>query len=103
MSRRRGIAILALALLLGCGESGDAESENYGNLLESPGGLIVVREEHPSGWTRPDCFACHEVRNMHTVNRTGIPDLDLNEVQAVIDELGQASCAQCHGDNGVQR
>jgi cytochrome c553 len=102
MSRRTIIAIAALIFAVGCGDSGDVESENYGNLLDSPAGLIVVREEHPTGWTRPDCFACHEVRNMHTVNRTGIPDLDLNEVQAIVSELGQASCVQCHGDNGVQ-
>ena len=132
---------LGLALLLvtaaGCGSDGSPESDDYGNLLNSPGvcsttsatvcnddgdcppgescnGLVLVSAEHSTGWRRPDCFACHEIRNMHTVNRTGLPDcgedvpppppgcVDLGEIRGIIDDQGEASCSLCHGMNGVQ-
>lgn len=92
----------AAALLSGCGDSAPPTSEDYGNLLASPAGLVLVMEEHQTGWTRADCFLCHEIRNMHNINRTGIPDLDLAAVRAIVVNQGEASCAQCHGDNGVE-
>lgn len=117
MSRRlvRTVAAwLAAILVAACGDNAEPQSEDYGNLLNSPGGLIVLEEEHLTGWARSDCFACHNVLNMHTVNRTGLPDcrtlppppstgcVDLYEIQEIIDNVGQDSCMQCHGDNGVQ-
>lgn len=116
---RRAIAppIVAVALAAlcsaGCGSNGDERGDNFGNLLASPAGLEVVREEHPSGWGRLDCFACHEVRNMHVVNRTDLPDcddlppgsfdpcIDLAEIQSIIRNQGQNSCMLCHGTNGT--
>ena len=91
----------ALILRCGCGSGADPQSEDYGNLLASPGlcsatttidatpaptarrgescnGLIVLQREHPTGWTRPDCFGCHNVNNMHQVNRTGLPDEEVD-------------------------
>ena len=100
-----GLALVVafpLLIALGCGSDGGLESENYGNLLASPQGLIVVEEEHPSGWGRPDCFACHEIRNMHVENRTGIPDLDMDAIRELVREQGEDSCEQCHGTNGVE-
>ncbi len=97
----------------GCGSDASSESEDYGNLLNSPAGLVLVEEEHPTGWGRPDCFACHEIRNMHIANRTGLPDcdavadpsfedcLDLAEIQSIIRNQGEEICADCHGANGV--
>lgn len=95
---------LAVAALAACGKGPDVQSENYGNLLASPGGLVVLEEEHPSGWGRPDCFGCHNVNNMHQVNRTGLPDdeVDLAGIRAIVRNQGLGSCAQCHGDNGVK-
>jgi hypothetical protein len=101
MTHRLIIATL-FVLAAGCGGSGPPQSEDYGNLLNSPGGLTLVEQEHPDGWGRPDCFSCHEVRNIHIINRTGIADLDLAAVREVVDQLGEASCPQCHGNNGVQ-
>lgn len=100
------LAIFGGVLLLvaaGCGSDGGVTSENYGNLLASPDGLVLVQQEHPTGWTRPDCFACHEVRNIHTVNRTGLPDdvVDLPGVRAIVQNEGVGSCSLCHGNNGV--
>jgi hypothetical protein len=38
------------SIFLACGSGADPQSENYGNLLASPGGLVVLEEEHPTGW-----------------------------------------------------
>jgi hypothetical protein len=108
MGWRLGNAVMLLSLALAalvmaaCGSDGELESEDYGNLLASPAGLVVVEEEHPTGWGRPDCFGCHEVRNIHTVNRTGVENLDLDEIRELVRENGVASCTQCHGTNGVE-
>jgi hypothetical protein len=107
--RRRGalaaLGSVALVALAGCGSGASPQSENYGNILASPEGLVLVESEHPTGWTRPDCFACHNVNNIHQVNRTGLPndEVDLKGVRAIVNHQGEASCAQCHGDNGVEQ
>lgn len=95
--------LLGVLLLAGCGSGAAPESEDYGNILASPGGLVLLEEEHPTGWMRPDCFGCHNVNNMHQVNRTGLPDdeVDLAGVRAIIQSGGESSCMMCHGTNGV--
>lgn len=105
------VAILCCLLLAACGSDGPEDGEDYGNLLASPGGLLVLQEEHPTGWGRPDCLTCHNLRSSHIKNRTGLPDcqdvppgtacIDLDEIQSIIRAQGQSSCPQCHGDNGV--
>ena len=96
--------LVAVAAVSGCGSGSSPQSEDYGNILASPGGLIVLEEEHPSGWMRSDCFGCHNVNNMHQVNRTGLTDeqVDLTGIRAIIQNQGESSCVQCHGPNGVQ-
>lgn len=109
----RWLAIaLTAGLLAACGNDGPEQGENYGNLLLSPGGLTVLEEEHPTGWGRADCQACHERRNAHIENRTGLADcadvppgtacIDLDEIQGIIRAQGDQSCMLCHGENGVQ-
>jgi hypothetical protein len=53
---------------------------------------------------RPDCFSCHKADNMHQVNRTDLPDeeVDLPGIRAIIESGGESSCSMCHGTNGVQ-
>jgi hypothetical protein len=103
--RRLAIAMLVAATVAGCGSDASPQSENYGNLLASPDGLVLVESEHQTGWTRPDCFACHNVNNIHQVNRTGLPasQVDLPGVRAIVQNQGEASCSMCHGDNGVEQ
>lgn len=120
------VRILLLVLLVaGCGNERAPQSENYGNLLVSPGvcsttaapcdpatpcpqgetceGLVLVQQEHPTGWGRPECFACHNVLNIHNVNRTDLMDdvVDLAGVRTIVRNQGEASCPLCHGNNGV--
>jgi hypothetical protein len=103
-----------MLFLAACGSGSTIESEDYGNLLNSPAGLVLVLEEHPTGYGRPDCLACHESRSSHVVNRTGLPEcsaapealpnegcVDLPEIRRIIRNQGQDSCILCHGDNGV--
>jgi len=105
------VALLCLTLSA-CGSDGPEHSDDYGNLLNSPEGLILVHEEHPTGWMRSECFACHEPRNFHQVNRTGLPDcedvgpdvacIDLQEIRSTVRAQGEDSCVLCHGNNGVE-
>ena len=94
---------LFLVLFGGCGSGPGTTSENYGNILASPSGLVLVADEHPTGWMRSDCFGCHNVNNIHRVNRTGLPDdeADLAGVRAIVESGGEKSCTMCHGSNGV--
>ena len=114
---RSGLAAaLVLTLAAGCGSDGSESSADYGNILNSPAGLVLVEEEHPTGWMRPECFTCHEIRDMHTENRTGLPAcppvspppatpapgcIDLSSIQQTIQQQGESACTQCHGPNGV--
>jgi hypothetical protein len=109
---RQWLVALAAAAIAGCGTAGNMQGENYGNLLNSPASLVVVQEEHPTGWGRPDCFACHNIMNIHTVNRTGLPNcsatitqdcLNLSEIQAIVSSQLESSCVMCHGNNGVNQ
>src|SRR5262245_29493905 len=95
--------ILFVLCVCGCGSDAGPQSENDGNILASPAGLVLLEEEHPAGWMRSDCFACHNVNNMHQVNRTGLPDdtVDLPGIRAIIHSGGESSCPMCHGSNGV--
>src|ERR1043166_3543276 len=101
----RGILWVTLLLVLvsGCGSSPGPESENHDNILASPAGLVLVEEEHPAGWGRPDCFGCHNANKMHQVNRPGLPDeqVGLPGIRAIIESGGEGSCTMCHGSNGV--
>jgi hypothetical protein len=105
MKRFLGLGALLL-LLAGCASDGPGEDQDFGNLLASPEALVLTEEEHPTGWGRPqeECFACHPVQNIHMVNRTGLPDdvVDLDNVRAIVANMGSDSCPLCHGDNGVE-
>jgi len=94
---------MLLVALAGCGSEASPQSEDYGNILASPDGLVLVESEHPTGWMRSECFGCHDVNNIHNINRTGLPDdvVDLAGVRAIVASQGLASCPMCHGDNGV--
>jgi len=99
MKRTATFLLLILASLSACG-GGENEGEDYGNLLDSPLGLILTEEEHTGGWGRSQCTLCHNLENIHLENRTGLP-LDIDEVHEIALEGGIEVCADCHGTNGV--
>ncbi len=99
--RRVIIAVMFGLAGAGCGSDGPQKSSDYGNILNSPADLILVQEEHQAGWTRPDCFTCHPSSSIHQVNRTGVADIDLAQIQAIVQNQGLQSCPSCHGWNGV--
>lgn len=89
-----------LVFVLSCGGATLNEGEDFGNILNSPEGLTLTEGEHVGGWGRADCTMCHNLENVHLVDRTGgLVDIDAVYERA-IDE-GEAGCAACHGTNGV--
>lgn len=86
-------AVALLLLLAGC-----TEPCAEGSMLESDGGLVVTRAEHPTAWGRTDCATCHALGALH---RRGCAAVDLEAVRAEVDAEGLASCASCHGALGV--
>lgn len=100
---KTGIKFLAvigsLAGLLACGELLE-NGEDYGDLLDSPGGITLIEAEHEIGWGRSDCTACHNLENIHLVNNSSLP-IDIDAVHERAIEDGEAGCTVCHGDNGT--
>ena len=94
------LPLFFLVLLAGCGSGELNRGEDYGNLLDKTGGLVLTSERHSGGWGRADCTLCHNLKNIHLVNRTKVP-LDINAIrQRALDE-GNSGCAACHGKNGL--
>ncbi len=92
--------ILALTLIISACGDGFNDGSNYGDLLNSPEGLVLTPEEHQGGWGRYDCFTCHPVHNIHLNNYTSI-EIDMNEVRTLTVSQGEAGCSSCHGSNGL--
>lgn len=96
-----GLCLLGLVVAISsCGESTFNDGEDFGDLLDTPDGLVLTEEEHIGGWGRADCTACHNLENIHLVNRSDIP-IDIEAVHEEALEEGIDSCADCHGTNGV--
>ncbi len=89
------IRLLPLLLLLAC--EGDPCAR--GSMLDSPGGLLVTPETHPTGWGFAECEACHALPALHRSGCT--PEIDLDAVREHVETEGVAGCVDCHGDNGV--
>lgn len=101
-SPKMAIVIMAALALASCAGSEFIEGEDYGNLLDTPQGLVLTEDEHTDGWGRSACSTCHNLDNIHLVNRTGVPGVDIAAIhdQAITD--GDAGCPDCHGTNGVR-
>jgi hypothetical protein len=96
MSRTSAIFWLgAVTWLGGC----EVEPCPGGSMIDSPGGLVVTESEHPEAWGADECFACHGAATLHRY--ACVDDVDLEALRALVDDQGDASCASCHGDNGV--
>lgn len=92
-------ALACLACLVSCGAELN-EGESYGNILDTPEGLILIEGEHEIGWGRSECTICHNLDNIHLVNRSTLP-IDVDAIHDQTIEDGEPGCPACHGDNGV--
>lgn len=87
-------------IAMGCGGAAVNGGEDYGNILNSPDGLTLTQGEHEIGWGNSQCTLCHNLENIHLVDRSGIGiDVDAIHEQALEDGIG--GCAVCHGTNGT--
>jgi hypothetical protein len=94
---------IILLSLLSCGEAGEDEGQDFGNLFDGPSGIILSRDEHEEGWGRSACLSCHPVEEIHRVDRTGSGVLPLKDIREFVARAGLESCPVCHGDNGVTK
>ncbi|MDP2600908.1 MAG: hypothetical protein Q8P84_09300 [Deltaproteobacteria bacterium] len=92
--------LFGFLVLSGCGGDAFNEGEDYGNLLDTPGGLTLNQSEHPLGWGDANCTICHNLENIHLVNRTGT-SIDIVAIHDRAISEGISGCAACHGNNGV--
>jgi hypothetical protein len=95
---RRLVVLGVFVLLWSCGHND--VGENYGDLTSTASGFVLTQEEHPQGWGRSECFACHIPANLHLVNRTSLSGIDLAAIRDLVRTQGETSCASCHGLNG---
>jgi hypothetical protein len=100
MSRLKLILFVVLLVIGGCGTADD-EGQDFGDLFLGIEGVVLTEEEHPGGWGRSDCVACHPIAEIHRVDRTGMA-LPLEDIREFVEEEGPDSCPICHGDNGVE-
>ncbi|OGR02105.1 MAG: hypothetical protein A2284_11770 [Deltaproteobacteria bacterium RIFOXYA12_FULL_61_11] len=97
----RILCLLGCLLGLGC-ERQEPSAEEYGNLVDGPGGVRLVESEHGEGWSQADCFLCHPRKNLHLDPPGTVASPALAGVRRLVEEEGQASCTSCHGANGVE-
>lgn len=91
-----GAPLVAVA----CGAAPTNTGENYGNLLTTAAGLVLTQDEHIGGWQRTDCTTCHNLDNIHLINRSGVA-VDVAAIHDQTLQDGNAGCPVCHGTNGV--
>ena len=93
--------VLIFLGFISCG-GGDDEGQDFGDITsDDPSGLIVTRDEHPDGWGRDDCIACHPLEDIHQEDRTG-GAFPIEDVRDFVATEGPDSCFICHGSNGVE-
>jgi len=69
-------------------------------IARSEEGLVVTPAEHPDGWGRPECGACHALAVVHL--RECTDGVDYQELDEIVAADGYESCSECHGSNGVE-
>lgn len=98
----RTVLIAALFAVLASCVSEDNKGQDFGNILNSPEGIILTEEDHPDGWMREDCYTCHPLAVIHQEDRSGTGLLPIEDIQEFVLAEGLASCPICHGFNGIE-
>ena len=88
-------------MLVSCGGRDINPGEDYGNILLTPLSEKLTQEEHAIGWGKSECTMCHNLENIHLVNRTGNDGIDITALHNQVLSEGEAGCVVCHGANGV--
>ena len=101
MKRLVLILLLLTTFIISSCVSQDDGGQDWGNILAGVEGLQLTEEDHPDGWQRKDCFACHPLEVIHQEDRSGIGVLLLEDIRDFTVQEGLSSCPICHGDNGV--
>lgn len=97
------IAAAMAFVIVGCADArkDDKRLEDYGDFYRANGTLNTSPTSHPQGWGKSECFACHNINNIHKVVRISGLDVDLDAIEKKIDTDGLTSCSTCHGSNGT--
>ena len=91
------IAAVFVLAVSGCGGDPEKQYENYN--LQNSSSLTLTALNHPHGYEKSSCFACHLEQNIHQVDRIGDPSFQF--ARTLVEQNGLSSCAGCHGKNGV--
>lgn len=91
---------LVFCLFLSCGNDAFNNGEDYGDILSTPGGLVLTEGEHEIGWGRSDCTVCHNLENIHLTDRSSI-GIDIEAIHDRALAEGVSGCSACHGANGA--
>ena len=96
----RLLALLTLGLLGGaCVPMTPCEDLDV-TIGQSEEGLVVTPSEHPDGWGRGDCEACHPVEVVHF--RECTDGVDYDRLWEQLQGDGYDACGECHGTNGTE-
>ena len=95
------VVLAALGPLAACGDVDSCEGRI--DLLDSAEGLVLTPEEHPAGWGKSECLQCHPLESIHQEDCTGEDAIDMAAVREEAEDGTYATCAGCHGPNGVEQ
>jgi hypothetical protein len=93
-----------LTVLASCSDvrGQEPQYEDYGDIFERNGGSFVLKRDlHELGWGKTECFLCHNINNIHKVERVAALKIDLKAIDDQVAKEGLNSCVDCHGNNGV--
>ena len=93
----RAFLLCFAGLLLGaCGDPRDLSEEMN---TPPPVEYLLTEENHPDGYGLSECLFCHPIFQIH--QKASNPNVDLEQIRKMVDQLGQDSCMFCHGRNGT--
>lgn len=96
---------LVFLFLIACGDFSSSSGEDYGDIFETEEGIVLTEGEHAVGWGQAECLICHNLNNIHLLNRSSRTDIDIDEIREDAktewESRGSVACTDCHGPNGV--
>ena len=96
--------LLTSLITLGCSDEEQLSppKEDHGDIFINNNLTFAVSQKtHPTGWGKANCLVCHNVNNIHKVDRISALSINLPRIERTIDAQGLKSCTNCHGSNGT--